>query len=186
MLKKEIRLNFTILRNSLSAEELRVIDHSISEHSKSVPIWDYQCFHIFLPIANKKEINTLLIVDYLWSINKEIVVPKVKNDELLEHIKYDKDTELISNKWGIPEPKKGTTISEGLIDVVFIPLLAFDKQGHRVGYGKGYYDRFLSACRKETVKVGLSHFEPIMEITDTDPDDIRLDYCITPSGVYEF
>ena len=186
MLKKEIRLNFTLLRNSLSAEELRAISHSISEHSKSVQIWDYQYYHIFLPIANKLEINTFLIVDYLWSINKEIVVPKVKNDKLLEHIKYEKDTELISNKWGIPEPNKGTVIDEELIDVVFIPLLAFDKQGHRVGYGKGYYDRFLSTCRKETVKIGLSHFEPVREITDPGPEDIRLDYCITPSRVYEF
>lgn len=186
MLKQEIRLNFTALRSNLSTEEIRDISRSISELSRSIPIWKFHCYHIFLPIDNKNEINTQSIIDYLWSTDKDIIVPKVKNDELLDNYKLEKDTELKLNKWGIPEPKTGIIISEEMIDVVFVPLLAFDQQGHRVGYGKGYYDRFLSTCRQDTLKIGLSHFDPIAEIADVGPDDIQLDYCITPSQVYEF
>jgi 5-formyltetrahydrofolate cyclo-ligase len=72
------------------------------------------------------------------------------------------------------------------LDVVFIPLLAFDEKGNRVGYGKGFYDRFLAKCRPETVKIGLSFFEATPEITDVSPDDIRLDWCVTPEKVYSF
>jgi 5-formyltetrahydrofolate cyclo-ligase len=72
------------------------------------------------------------------------------------------------------------------IDVVFVPLLAFDKKGHRVGYGKGFYDKFLSECKPETIKIGLSFFEPEELISDVFEDDVTLNYCVTPNGVYAF
>lgn len=70
--------------------------------------------------------------------------------------------------------------------MVLIPLLAFDKNGYRVGYGKGFYDRFLAECRPDVVKVGLSVFEPIDEITDLNEFDIKMDFCITPNRVWQF
>lgn len=70
--------------------------------------------------------------------------------------------------------------------MVLIPLLAFDKKGYRVGYGKGFYDRFLADCRPDVVKVGLSVFEPIDEIADLNEFDIKMDFCITPNRVWQF
>jgi 5-formyltetrahydrofolate cyclo-ligase len=70
--------------------------------------------------------------------------------------------------------------------VVFVPLLAFDKQGNRVGYGKGFYDRFLANCKPETIKIGLSFFEVENEIADVFNNDIELDYCVTPNKIYTF
>lgn len=186
MLKNEIRLNFTDLRNRLSPEEIRAMSQSISDLSKTLPIWDFRCYHIFLPIENKNEINTHLIIDILRSKNKDILIPKVQSNKLLDHYRFNVNTELDLNRWGIPEPKKGVQVSEKLIDVVFVPLLGFDLEGHRVGYGKGYYDRFLRACREDTIKVGLSHFEPVEVISDSGPEDIQLDYCVTPTHVYSF
>lgn len=72
------------------------------------------------------------------------------------------------------------------IDVVFVPLLAYDNKGNRVGYGKGFYDHFLSECREDVVKIGLSFFEPEEAIEDVSATDIRLDYCVTPMTVYNF
>jgi 5-formyltetrahydrofolate cyclo-ligase len=69
---------------------------------------------------------------------------------------------------------------------VFIPLLAFDKSGHRVGYGAGYYDRFLSKCKPDCLKVGLSFFEPVDEISDADEFDVKLNHCVTPSKIWTF
>jgi 5-formyltetrahydrofolate cyclo-ligase len=70
--------------------------------------------------------------------------------------------------------------------VVFVPLLAFDTLGNRVGYGKGFYDQFLSECQPETIKIGLSFFEAENTITDVFEKDVRLDFCITPKKCYRF
>jgi len=70
--------------------------------------------------------------------------------------------------------------------VVFIPLLAFDEEGHRVGYGKGFYDSFLAECKPETLKIGLSFFEAETKIEDVFDGDMALDYCVTPKQVYRF
>ena len=70
--------------------------------------------------------------------------------------------------------------------MVLVPLLAFDSKGYRVGYGKGFYDRFLKQCRNDCVKIGLSYFEPIDAINDAGEFDVPLDFCITPQKAYVF
>ena len=95
-------------------------------------------------------------------------------------------TELVMNKWGIPEPSEGNEADPESIDLVLIPLLAFDLSGHRVGYGKGFYDRFLRNCRPDCIKAGLSFFGPVESIDDLNVFDRKMDLCITPERVYEF
>ena len=73
-----------------------------------------------------------------------------------------------------------------MIDVVFIPLLAYDAKGHRIGYGKGFYDRFLQQCKPETLKIGLSFFEAETSIIPHEFTDISLDFCVHPKGIYQF
>jgi len=90
------------------------------------------------------------------------------------------------NRWGISEPFTGEIIDDKEIDLVLVPLLCFDEMGYRVGYGNGYYDKFLANCRKDCLKVGVSFFEPIGEIEDVREFDIRLDYCVTPEKVWRF
>ena len=102
------------------------------------------------------------------------------------HYHFDEGVELIQNDYGIDEPKEGTEVSEEEIDVILVPLLAFDKRGYRVGFGKGYYDRFLPRCRSNVIKIGLSFFEPIDEINDISGFDIPLNFCITPQKNFEF
>ena len=94
--------------------------------------------------------------------------------------------ELKLNTYNIPEPIDGIPIANTSIDVVFVPLLAFDLKGNRVGYGKGFYDNFLADCKPETIKIGLSFFEAEAEIEDVFKNDIPLDYCVTPKQIYTF
>ena len=89
-------------------------------------------------------------------------------------------------KWGIPEPIEGESAATEDIDVVLIPLIVFDENGHRIGYGKGYYDRFLESCRPDTLKVGLSILPPIKEIPEVEAHDIPMDYCILFKAVMKF
>jgi 5-formyltetrahydrofolate cyclo-ligase len=70
--------------------------------------------------------------------------------------------------------------------MVLVPLLALDKSGHRVGYGKGFYDKFLAECRIRCQRIGISLFQPIDMIEDVGEDDITLTHCLTPSGVLKF
>ena len=185
MLKKELRLNFTSQRRQFSTEEVIASSQSIGHLARLLPIWDNSTYHIFLPIKKNNEIDTSTIIDYLQSRNKQILVPKIKNEELDSILLLPK-TRLKENTWGIPEPTEGKSVEPQLIDVVFIPLLVFDKGGHRVGYGKGFYDRFLKTCRKDVVKIGLSFFEAVDEISDLNPGDIPMDYCVTPNKIYSF
>ena len=71
------------------------------------------------------------------------------------------------------------------IEVVFVPLLAYDKKGNRIGYGKGFYDRFLQSCKPKLI-VGLSFYEPEQELIESGQHDIPLHYCVHPKGIEKF
>lgn len=108
------------------------------------------------------------------------------HDSSMDHFLYSGDLDLVENQWGIVQPEAGVRIEESRLDMVIVPLLVADIKGNRVGYGKGFYDRFLAKCRKDCVKVGVSFFEPVPAIADVDRYDIRLDKLVTPQTVYSF
>jgi 5-formyltetrahydrofolate cyclo-ligase len=112
-------------------------------------------------------------------------VPKIIGENLI-HIEINKNTTYFENHFSIREPLSTNPSDPRIFDVVFIPLLAYDKSGERVGYGGGYYDRFLLNTKKNVLKVGLSFFEPVEKILNVEEHDIKLDYVITPKIVYNF
>jgi 5-formyltetrahydrofolate cyclo-ligase len=186
MLKKDLRSQYSKQRANITSELLLHNSLCIANKLLELPIWSFDYYHIFLPILEKHEVDTTFILSILQGKDKHIVLPKVDTHGQLKHFLLTDNTRLQKNTWGVPEPQDGIEISPNKLDVVFVPLLAFDIQGHRVGYGKGFYDRFLSQCRKKAVKVGLSLFEPEQEITDISKTDIALDHCVTPSHIYSF
>jgi 5-formyltetrahydrofolate cyclo-ligase len=186
MLKKDLRLKYSRLRNSITPTLLGQQSIAIANSILQLPIWENQYFHIFLPIEKKIEIDTEGIISILLGYDKNVIVPKVISNTELEHYLLTDNTKFKNNSLNIPEPVDGITVPPNKIDVVFIPLLAFDKFGNRIGYGKGYYDRFLSKCKADVVKIGLSLFEPEDLIQDISPTDIPLDYCVTPAKTYTF
>jgi len=186
MLKKTLRAVYTTKRNSLTQAQLIAESISIANKALTLPIWDYNYYHLFLSIIEKKEIDTSVILSILQGKDKHVVVPKVINSSNLQHFLLTDNTKFTLSSWGVPEPVDGIPISSDKIDVVFVPLLAFDTQGYRVGYGKGFYDTFLSQCRKNVIKVGISFFDVEEKITDIHNADIKLDYCVTPNTVYSF
>jgi 5-formyltetrahydrofolate cyclo-ligase len=186
MLKKDLRLKYSRLRNSITPTLLSQQSIAIANSVLQLPIWENQYFHIFLPIEKKTEIDTEGIISILLGFDKNVIVPKVISKTELEHYLLTDNTKFTTNSLNIPEPVDGITIPPNKLDVVFIPLLAFDKFGNRIGYGKGYYDRFLSQCKADVVKIGLSLFEPEDIIKDILPTDIPLDYCVTPTKTYTF
>ncbi|WP_430905957.1 5-formyltetrahydrofolate cyclo-ligase [Maribacter sp. 2-571] len=186
MLKKELRRKFGTQRKALKREEVVNLSLAIANKSLGLPIWDRNYYHTFLPIFKQNEIDTSFILSILQGKDKEVIIPKITGENGLSHFLLTDGTTLAENDWGIPEPVNGIPITPEHIDVVFVPLLIFDLNGNRVGYGKGFYDRFLEQCRPETIKVGLSLFDPINAITDISVTDITLNYCVTPKTVYTF
>jgi len=185
MLKSELRLLYTKRRNNLPEEKITESSLLISNQLLKLPIWSFSFFHLFLPILEKKEIDTSYVLTILQGKDKNVVIPKMQGDNLINYLLTD-NTILQRNSWNVPEPVDGVLIDPKQIEVVFIPLLAFDRQGNRVGYGKGYYDRFLKQCKPNVIKIGLSFFEAEEEISDVFEDDIPLDYCVTPKKIYMF
>ncbi len=187
MNKKELRTKYKALRSNLNFEEIDDLSIEIANQLLQLSIWDKTYYHIFLPIVKQKEINTEFIMNILQGKDKHIVISKSDFEKhTLAHFLLTDTTKLKVNNWGIPEPVDGIPIPEEKLDIVFVPLLAFDQNGNRVGYGKGFYDRFLANCNPETLKVGLSFFDAEAEITETLPSDVRLDLCVTPKKTYHF
>lgn len=117
----------------------------------------------------------------------QICVPKVVDASgWMEAVIWEKGMPLTPNKWGIPEPISTTYINPKSITTVVVPLLCFDQHGHRVGYGKGYYDRFLSRCLPSCKTIGVSCFSPVDKIEDTETTDISLNTVVTPQKIYSF
>lgn len=187
MLKKELRQKYKTLRQELSEEQIEEKSLAVANRLLSLDIWDKTYFHLFLTIERHKEIQTEFVLQILVGKDKEIVVSKsdFATGEMT-HFLLTENTKFINNDYGIPEPVNGLEVPVSKIDVVFVPLLAYDKKGNRVGYGKGFYDRFLQKCRPDVIKIGLSFFEPEEQIKDISLDDVKLDFCVTPDGVYGF
>ena len=183
--KENLRRFFLEKRLALRITEHEQKSFDIANNCLKLPIWDFQYFHLFLPIKSKAEIDTSLILTLLQGRDKHVILPKIKGNKL-EHILLTDSTKIQINSWGIPEPDKGILIKPKQLDVIFIPLLGYDKRGYRVGYGKGFYDAFLANCKSEAIKVGLSFFKAVDQIDGVRTEDIPLDYCVSPKETLNF
>jgi len=184
--KSQIRKQYKSLREGLSKTQIENRSISIANRCLELPIWNKQIMHIFLSIENQKEVDTSFLRTLLQGKDKEIVIPKIIDSVRLQHFLLTDHTLFKRNSLGIPEPVSGIEIKPSIIDVVFIPLLSFDSKGNRVGYGKGYYDRFLLNCKEECLKIGLSFFEEEQCVFDVEDTDIPLDFCVTPRQIYQY
>lgn len=187
MNKQELRQKYKALRQQLSETQVEDYSMDIANQLLKLNIWDYSTYHVFLTIENQREINTDYILNILAGKDKNIVISKSNfEDYSMRHYLLTDNTKIKKNHYNIPEPVDGIEIQPSQLDVVFVPLLAFDMAGNRIGYGKGFYDRFLANCKPETLKIGLSFFEAESEPFETSADDIKLDYCVTPNAVQTF
>ena len=182
-----MRSHYKNLRKDFSEEEIEEKSLEITNHLIKLPIWDKTYYHVFLPIEEQKEVNTEFILHLLSGKDKEIVISKSDFEtRIMTHFLLTDNTKIRKNEYNIPEPVNGLAVPPQTIEVVFVPLLAFDVFGNRIGYGKGFYDKFLAECKPETIKIGLSFFEAVNQIDDVFESDIKLDYCVTPEKVYRF
>ena len=187
MFKKKIRLKYKELRQALSENQIEEFSLAIANEVLLLPIWEKTYFHVFLPIEEQKEVNTEYLLHLLSGKDKEICISKSDfESRKMTHFLLTDNTKIKKNEYNIPEPVDGIDVPSNKMEVVFIPLLAYDKNGNRVGYGKGFYDKFLAECNPNTIKIGLSFFEHEEVISDINATDIQLNYCVTPKRTIKF
>lgn len=189
MTKKELRYIFKEKRKALSVHDIEKFNDLILINFQKLTLPFINCVHTYVASLKLGEPDTATIVRYLQFKNPlvKIVIPKIDiHSGNITHYHFDEGVELITNAYGIDEPKEGNLIKEDEIDLVLIPLLAFDRKGFRVGFGKGYYDKFLARCKPNVIKAGLSFFDPVDEINDISGFDIPLNFCITPKEIFSF
>lgn len=187
MTKKELRIKYKELRAKLTPDEVDALSMDIANQALKLPIWNYDNYHVFLSIEEHKEVQTDYLLHILSGKDKNIIISRSDFDtRIMAHVLLTDNVVIRKNEWNIPEPTNGFAITDEVIDVVFVPLLAYDVKGNRVGYGKGFYDVFLSKCKPNVIKIGLSFFDPEDGISDVFSNDVQLDYCITPHKIITF
>ncbi|MDD4820779.1 MAG: 5-formyltetrahydrofolate cyclo-ligase [Flavobacteriales bacterium] len=189
--KKSLRVLYKQKRLSLSLQQREAFSASICKALSGNAYFAFSdVIHLFLPIESKAEVNTFPLLQKILDAGKKAVVSVSDfSSGTMEHYAITKDTVLQKNGYGIPEPKDCSSLEKVNpedINMVVMPLLAYDENGDRVGYGRGFYDRFLGECRMDVFKVGVSFFPACDEIDDVSEDDVPLDACFTPDELFFF
>lgn len=185
MTKQELRILYKEKRNSLSDTKAEYLNELILKQLKDFQIWNFTNYHIFVPIEKNKEVNTFPIIDYLLSMNKKVFVPKTIGLKM-QTCQINQSTVWENGQFEIPEPKICIAAEPRCIEVIFIPMLICDKKGNRIGYGGGFYDRFLENLNPNVLKIGLNYFPSIENIEEIEATDVPIDYCVSPEGIESF
>jgi 5-formyltetrahydrofolate cyclo-ligase len=178
--KNELREYMKSLRCSISIEEKDKKDRSI--FNKVVNNKQYiEAETIMAYVSFGLEVDTISIIKNALDNNKIVCVPKIINKkDGMKAVKIEKLEDLIKNKFGILEPLSFDKEINGKdIDLFFVPGLAFDKNGGRIGYGAGYYDRFLKNSKDNSLKIGLAYDFQVIDNVPMAENDIYLDIIIS-------
>jgi 5-formyltetrahydrofolate cyclo-ligase len=181
-------------RQALTPAEVAARSEQLSAQLfRHFPVAEWRWLHVFLPLARQNEPDTWPLIHRIWAdeLPVRLAAPVVQPDGIsLKHYELTPATPLLTSRWGIPEPvaTAATEVAPAQLDAVLVPLLACDRQGQRVGYGGGFYDRFLARCGPGTLFIGLNILddEPVAAIADVLPTDVPLHACLTPGGVWKF
>lgn len=186
MKKSEIRKVYLEKKESLTESEVHSLSEKIFANFLSkFDLKENQKIHCFLSIPEKGEVETKLFLNYFFENKIRVFVPKIVKGKLIS-IEITKETPLIESAWGIKEPAGNEDCGVNDFDIIITPLLYADQSGNRVGYGKGFYDRFFSEINTNAVKIGVSFFPPNETVEDVSEFDVPLNYLVTPTEVLSF
>lgn len=175
-MKSELRRNFINLRENQSKDEaLRSSSKIANKLSELRNIHDANCVMVYF--AFRGEVDLEPLVDICIKQGKRICIPKITGDGVMEAVEYFKGCKLQDNKYGIPEPFGTENIDKKDIDVVIVPAVAFDEKLYRLGYGGGYYDRFLG--NTDAVIIGVGFDFQITRILPSEAHDKKMDMVIS-------
>jgi len=189
MNKKELRSLYKEKRKNISPKDKLIWDDLLLIQFQKFDLTNIHTVSSYWPMEEMNEPNTHLFSRYLQFMIPDIQVAYPVSDFETGEMKIiltDENTNFHINGLRIAEPENGIEINAGEIDLVIIPMLISDRSGNRIGFGKGFYDRFLKNCSDHVVKIAFSYFDPVDKIDDVSAFDVPLNFCITPHHIYEF
>lgn len=189
MIKNTVRKEFLERRMNILEEDLKQQTTSIASNFRKLILPPARYLLSYNALVSRREFDVSVCEEILKEQNPimRIAWPRIHIDMLdMEAGLVEKDGLFTKNRFNILEPISGDIVPPEQLDIIFVPLIAFDLRGFRVGYGKGFYDRYLAQCREDAVKVGFSYFDAIEYIEDINEFDVPLNFCITPRRIYEF
>ncbi|OGT53770.1 MAG: 5-formyltetrahydrofolate cyclo-ligase [Gammaproteobacteria bacterium RIFCSPHIGHO2_12_FULL_42_13] len=168
-------------RKALSLVAIQDASEKVATFCAALPVFQ-QAKHIAYYITHENEIDANYILRISKQHQKIAYFPAVHNDTI-DFIRVDEDTAFTENKFGILEPVSEVRIDANQLDIIFIPVVAFNEKCHRIGRGKGYYDRTLASAN-HPVLIGLAYEFQKAELPQKEIWDIAMDYVITEARVY--
>lgn len=187
-LKARLRKALRSRRAALSADQRRLAAIQAASHLARSP-WLSRARYIAIYLEYGSELSTGPLLDWLWSVGKEVYVPKLGQDTHMRFVRLRPNTPLRRNRFNIAEPA-GRCIERGArsLDAVILPLVGFDARGYRLGTGGGYYDRALAFARafRKPRLIGYAYALQETAAIPAEPWDVRLDAVITEQGVKQW
>ena len=179
-----------LIRQRLLNQRQQLEGSSCARHSAAVQgyILDSKVYaaadSVALYASVHNEVQTDLVLDSALVAGKTVCYPRLENEKIV-FIEVSSLDDLKPGRFGVPEPQGQKNILPENLDLVLVPGVAFDSQGHRLGYGFGCYDRALALCRN-TDFIGLAYAFQVVKHLPSEEHDIRLDYLATECEMLEF
>lgn len=180
--KNQLRAILKHYRGQYSESAWTAISNAIQSHViKLVESLNPDSIGCYLQSSRTREVHTDLIVSHFLSKSTFVYVPVTGEDHSMRMVLINPETRFVENQWGIREPIGPGLFHEIVPDVIVVPMLGSAYTGYRIGYGKGYYDRYLTG--KRVTKIGVCPHSCILHQIPTDDHDIPMDYLITENGI---
>lgn len=182
-MKQQLREELLRRRSKLHLSEYRNKSGYIVQSLKNQPEFgNAKVIHCYVSMNKRNEVNTHPLIKDLVKGEKKLAVPVTNfGDGTLSHIYLEKFEDLKENKWGVLEPQNGELANVEDFDLVIVPMVGGDHDKNRIGYGKGFYDRFLQKIKCPAI--GLIFNCCLIEEIPVEPFDVALDKCISESKI---
>ena len=188
MQKTTLRNAIKSERDQFSSKDLEQISTLITNNLLRAFQWKKKKINVFLPIKQNKEIDLRDFIHKVMKLGGNICINRTDfSEKKMTPIEFDPQLQIKNNKYGIPEPVAGKEAQMNDIDIVIVPLLCFNANGHRLGYGGGFYDRTLAALEAEGhsyISLGIAYDEQEVQHVPIGPYDRQLTGILTNSGLY--
>lgn len=185
--KIKLRKHLLKQRGEMKKEEVEKLSEEIKE--KLIRLSELQKSRIvMIYLSFKNEVDTEPIIDWCFEQDKEVVVPycEIENKKIIPCKLHPDRKGLVKSKFGIwePQPDLMTSVEIDAIDVIIVPGVGFDNNCNRLGFGGGYYDRFLAKRQREIPAIAICYQNQITQSVPTDNYDIKMDMVVTESNIF--